>query len=79
LVYPKGTKIAITKINEKDYFWDDGGFKNLSGLINGKEGIIQSYNEAIPEFDERESYQVIVELNGEEKEFEIELDEFIVL
>jgi hypothetical protein len=79
LVYPKGTKIRITEINKKDYSWDDVEFENFSSLMNGKEGIIQSHNKAIPKFDERESYQVIMELNGEEKEFEIEIDEFIVL
>jgi hypothetical protein len=79
LVYPKGTKIRITEINKKDFFWGDGEFEKLSKLLNGKEAFIRNYNNAIPEFDERESYQVIVDLNGDEKEFEIELDEFIVL
>lgn len=79
LIYKKGTKVKITKLQEKDYTWLDGQFEELTKLCTGQEAIILSHNEEIAEFGERESYQVLVkDADGKEQELEIELDEFIV-
>lgn len=79
MIYKKGTKIKLTKLQKKDYDWLDGQFEELSELCNGQEATILSHNEASPRFGERESYQVLVKCkNGTEQELEIELDEFIL-
>lgn len=73
--HPSGTKIRVTEIQRKDFEWYDNDFEEMSGRVNGKEGELLTFNKAIPEFGERESYIALV--NGEK--IEIESDEFVLV
>lgn len=75
-----GTKIIVTKLSRKDFSWPKNTFKELSEKVNGKEGVILSYNPEAPEYGERESYMARIQTDENEfEEIEMEEDEFEVL
>ncbi|KOF08180.1 hypothetical protein AC739_19520 [Planococcus glaciei] len=69
-----GTKIRVTKIQEKDFFFVD--FEATAILLNGREGVISKHYEAIEEFGEREAYLVDIDTDEGVQSYELESDEF---
>lgn len=72
-----GTKIRVTRIQEKDFFFVDfEDFEATATLLNGREGVISKYYEAIEEFGEREAYLVDFDTDDGVQSYELESDEF---
>lgn len=78
--YIAGTRIRVTELQRKDFSWPKGAFEELSGRVNGAEGILMSYNKEMPEYGERASYMArIYTSDGEHSDIEIEEDEFVLI